>query len=192
MRNAIRTFAAIVAGSVCIGAQAAWTPLQLAIFAPAQFLPTDWDVCGLRLNVLYGDNVDLWGLDAGTVAHCSGTATGIQVSGLVNLDAKGAECLQVAGLVNVDQGTVAGLQIAGIANVCAGADAVYALQVAPINVGGPMGGVQIGVINTAQKMNGLQIGVVNHAGKLSGAQIGVVNINAGGSLVFFPILNVGF
>lgn len=41
------------------------TPLQLSVWNPVQLVPDDWDVWGLRLNLPYGMNRDLYGLDVG-------------------------------------------------------------------------------------------------------------------------------
>lgn len=46
-------------------AAANWSPLQVALWHPAQLVPDDWNVYGLRMNFLYGKNQNVWGLDLG-------------------------------------------------------------------------------------------------------------------------------
>ncbi|HQO41156.1 MAG TPA: hypothetical protein PK986_11850, partial [Spirochaetota bacterium] len=44
-----------------------WTPLQLALFNPVQIFDEKCNVYGLRLNLIYGVNSDLYGIDIGMV-----------------------------------------------------------------------------------------------------------------------------
>ena len=49
-------------------------PIQITIIAPIQIFPEDNPIAGIRLNLIYGRNVSVTGLDAGLVNH---TTTGM-------------------------------------------------------------------------------------------------------------------
>ncbi|MGB2768214.1 MAG: hypothetical protein WBC88_00615, partial [Candidatus Zixiibacteriota bacterium] len=49
-------------------------PIQLALVTPIQIFPEDNSITGVRLNLLYGRNVSVSGLDLGLVNH---TTTGL-------------------------------------------------------------------------------------------------------------------
>ncbi len=57
-------------------------PIQLALFAPAQLVPEGESVSGLRLNVIYGVNQDVQGLDLGLINHVRGTGFSWQWGGV--------------------------------------------------------------------------------------------------------------
>ena len=122
--------------------QAKDRPIQVTLFTPIQIFPEDNSIKGVRINLLYGRNVSITGLDWGLVNHTTtGKSKGIQI-GFVGLSDSDFMGLQYNS-VNVTKGNVEGLQW-GIVN--------YAHS---------MNGLQIGLVNYAQMMNGLQIGLVN-------------------------------
>ena len=52
-------------------------PIQLALLTPVQLFPETDTVCGVRLNLLYGRNVSVTGLDIGLINHTTqGISTG--------------------------------------------------------------------------------------------------------------------
>jgi hypothetical protein len=114
-------------------------PLQIAIWPPVQVVCPDSDVRGLKLNLPYGDNQLVQGLDVGVFSG-SELFSGIQV-GLIN--SNGAQEGLAIGLINRVDTKLTGMQI-GVLN--------YAEEA---------GGMQIGLINTAESMVGIQIGLVN-------------------------------
>jgi hypothetical protein len=57
------------------------TPLQISIWNPVQLAPDDWNVFGLRVNLPYGNNHDVSGVDIGVVNRLSGDFLGIQIGG---------------------------------------------------------------------------------------------------------------
>ena len=116
------------------------TPLMFSIMNPAQVPAENYDVNGLRIDLLYGKCRNLTGLDVGLVNYATGRETGLEV-GIVN---------------NVDK-SFTGLQI-GVANV---SDRVRALQIGLFNGADDMSGMQIGLINHTRIMRGCQIGLVN-------------------------------
>jgi len=132
---------ALLAGIQTVSAEdAPMTPVMISLLTPAQVPSAEWDVKGLRINLLYGRCQNLYGLDAGLVNHTVSQEVGL-----------------AAGLVNITQGKFSGLQ-AGAVNV---GTRVSALQVGVYNEADDMSGIQIGVINHTRMMRGIQIGVIN-------------------------------
>ena len=117
-------------------------PVQLSLFNPIQLFPEDTPVSGIRLNLIYGKNSSVTGLDWGLVNHTTtGLTMGVQfgVVGLADADFKGWQ----SNAVNITKNNFEGLQW-GLFN-----SAKY------------VNGVQIGLVNYAGSMKGLQIGLVN-------------------------------
>ena len=119
------------------------SPAMLSFFSPLQVPGPDFDVGGLRLNILYGRCCNFDGLDLGLVVlvnYATGDGLGLHT-----------------GAVNYFGGDFKGLQI-GVANWIDSGDM---FQIGVYNGGYDVQGFQIGVINTADKLQGLQIGLVN-------------------------------
>lgn len=116
------------------------SPVMLSLLTPVQGPPPDWDVKGLRVNLLYGRCRNLHGLDLGLVNHTTGQSLGLGV-----------------GLVNYVEKNFTGLQV-GAVNI---GDRVKALQVGLFNEADDMSGLQIGLINHTRLMRGVQIGLIN-------------------------------
>ena len=122
--------------------QAQNRPVQLAIVAPLQIFPEDDPISGIRLNLIYGRNVSVTGLDLGLINHTTtGMTKGLQFGlvGLADTDFLGWQ----DNWVNVTKGKFEGFQW-GAVN--------YSLD---------MSGFQLGVVNYAESMHGLQVGLVN-------------------------------
>ncbi len=125
-----------------IPTQAQQRPFQLSLVTPIQIFPADYSISGLRINLLYGRNASVVGLDWGFINHTtSGISQGLQV-GLVSLADADFTGLQY-NAVNVTGGTVEGMQ--------------WGL----VNTAGFANGLQLGFVNYARTMKGLQIGLVN-------------------------------
>src|SRR5450759_5212792 len=124
------------------------TPIQISICPPVQLVPNNWDVWGLRLDLPYGNNRDLYGVDAGIGNTVSDDFVGIQVGGInsiVGLESH-AIGLQVAGIVTDSVGNMKGAQISFW------------------NQGGGFEGAQMGFINLARgDFAGVQMGAINTA-----------------------------
>lgn len=116
------------------------TPVMVSLFTPAQVPSENYDVKGLRIDLLYGKCHNLYGLDAGLVNYTVNKEVGL-AAGLVNYAGKSFTGLQV-GAVNIGK-------------------EVHALQVGVYNGADDMSGFQIGLINHARIMRGVQIGVIN-------------------------------
>ena len=117
-------------------------PVQLALVTPIQLFPDDYSITGIRLNLLYGRNLYVTGLDLGLVNHAtSGVSTGYQTGlvGLVDQDFVGWQ----HNAFNVVEGDFQGLQW-GVVNYSRHAN-----------------GLQLGLVNYAVTLKGLQIGLVN-------------------------------
>lgn len=134
----------VIIASVPVMAQQ--KPVQLSLFAPIQLFPASDAITGLRLNLLYGRNTTVVGLDWGLVNHnTSGLSKGWQVGvvGIVDADFLGLQ----DNAVNIVKGNFEGLQL-GI-----------------VNHSNYVSGVQFGFVNYARSMKGLQIGLINIIGQ---------------------------
>ena len=166
-----------------------WTPLQLSLVSPVQVFPEETKVNGIRVNLIYGVNKGLNGIDYGPVNHTKGVTNGVQAGafpiGGVNIteDLNGLQIGGIFGGVNISK-NFNGLQVAGIfggVNISNGED--NGLQVSGlfggVNNAGNLDGAQIGGIwggvNNAKNLDGVQIsgilGGLNMADNLNGVQI---------------------
>lgn len=185
-------------------AQAAeWTPFQLSLVNPVQLFPEETSVRGLRVNLIYGVNKDVDGVDLGAINRTTGTTHGVQAGafpfGGVNIteNLNGVQFGGFFGGVNFAGGEVNGLQISGIIGGINIAGNVHGAQISGaylgINLAKDVQGVQIGTIyNQADAMEGVQLGLVNVCKKMQGVQIGLVNVIQESKLPFFPIINASF
>lgn len=139
-------FASVVALAMTIGIQnvsaadTPVTPVMVSLLTPAQAPSPDWDVKGMRLDILYGRCQNLYGLDVGLVNHTTGKQIGLAL-----------------GLVNYTEKSFTGLQLGGV-NI---GEEVNALQLGLYNEADDLSGVQIGLINHARIARGLQVGLIN-------------------------------
>jgi len=117
-------------------------PFQLSLVTPIQIYPDNYSINGLRINLLYGRNASVVGLDWGLINHTTtGLSQGLQL-GMVNLNDADYTGLEY-GFVNVTTANVKGMQWGFV------------------NTAGFANGLQLGFVNYAQSMKGLQIGLVN-------------------------------
>ncbi len=159
-----------------------WTPLQISLMGPVQLVPWSWDVYGLRLDVLVGENRDVAGVDVG-VGSMARDMYGIQAV-LGPAQARDVVGLQIANAAAA-WGTLDGLQVAGLCGVGSSPMPQYKYAADSISPGRPAGrarGAQIGIGMTyAEDMTGLQVGAVtgllivwpmsNSADRMRGVQI---------------------
>jgi len=171
MKKLLIVFAVIFC--CCLGLSAFDTSaLQISIWAPrTQLVPEEIDISGLKLNLPYGGNENVAGLDLGLVS-INGNSSALQVN-LFNRSSESFAGLQV-GLVNVS-GASSGLSISLF-------NSVESISK----------GLEIGLFNTALEHRGLQIGLLNYCEFLTGFQIGLINIVTQSTLPFFPIVNFCF
>jgi hypothetical protein len=124
-------------------AQTETRPIQIALVTPVQIFPEEESISGIRLNLIYGRNVSVAGLDLGLINHVTTEiSTGLQL-GVVGLADSGFVGWQHNYFVNITQGDLQGFQM-GIVNYAKSAN-----------------GFQLGIVNYAERMKGLQVGVVN-------------------------------
>ncbi len=164
-------FSILVLATACAARSGESLPLQVSLWPPVQVVCADTNVAGLRLNLLYGDNVVMQGLDLGVVSG-SDCCDGIQINA-----------------VNWVRDLALGVQI-GLANTMGAAEG---LTIGGMNTARTtLTGVQIGILNYAEEAAGLQIGLLNSADTMVGLQIGLVNIIHDARVPALPILNWQF
>ena len=155
-------------------AQTRERPIQIALFHPVQIFAEDTSIRGLRVNVIYGRNVSVKGLDVGLVNHnTGGISKGLQwgLVGVVESDFAGWQ----NNLVNLVKGQFIGYQ-SGYYNDFDNGEAF-----------------QLGIVNKARDMKGFQLGLVNYTENMHGLQIGLLNIIKNkDKLPVFPIVNWSF
>lgn len=148
-------------------------PIQIALWNPVQIFPAATSVKGVRLNLLYGLNKDVRGLDVGVINRTTGVFKGLQYGfvGIVGGEMHGWQ----AHWINTTAVKMYGLQ-SGIFNQTIGAE-----------------GVQFGWVNVAESMHGLQVGLYNQTQTMDGMQIGILNvISKAKSHPILPIVNWTF
>lgn len=114
-------------------------PFQLALISPLQLFRSKSPIHGLRINLIYGNNRAVAGLDVGIINVVGSDMNGLQ-----------------AGVIN-RAGSLYGLQ-AGLVNC---GRSVSWLQAGVVNSGHSVRGLQVGLVNVARKLYGVQIGLVN-------------------------------
>jgi hypothetical protein len=138
-------------------ADQAGKPFQLALFHPLQIREESASITALRLNLIYGKNVSVSGLDIGIANHCTGgQSVGLQYGlvGFVEGDFMGWQ----DNAISIIKGKFTGFQ-SGLYNHC-----------------GQGEGFQMGFVNRAADMRGFQLGLVNYTETMYGLQVGLVNI----------------
>ncbi|MDP8240006.1 MAG: hypothetical protein P9X24_13020 [Candidatus Hatepunaea meridiana] len=162
--------------SLCIFSSTAFAekPVQIALFNPIQLFSEDESIKGVRLNLIYGKNAALTGIDFGFVNHLTAPSLGIQYSFLANISDSDFTGYQ-HGFISITKGSLFGLQ-SGAYNYSKNAT-----------------GIQWGFINVANRMEGVQFGFINYTVSMKGLQIGFANvIRQGGVLPVLPIINFSF
>jgi len=149
------------------------TCFQIGVWAPkVQIVPDTIDISGLKLNLPYGGNNNVTGLDLGFFSINDNTNAILQLN-LFNRTDEDFLGFQV-GLINLS-GNSTGLNV-GLLN---SAESMSS-------------GLTIGLVNTALEHRGVQIGLVNYTEFLTGFQIGIANIVTKSTVPFFPIINFCF
>ena len=104
-------------------------PVQVSIFTPYACPPGLNTVRGARLNLIYGDIMNVYGLDCGLIQRASSNVDALQV-----------------GAVNIT-GLTRPFQCALILN---NSDKMTGLQIGLFNFTGELSGLQIGLINKSR------------------------------------------
>ncbi len=200
MPNFVRVILLAIFFGAAMSAQAAVSPISLAVIPPVQLPLEDFTVTGVRASVLWGKHRMVYGFDLGAVGNITETSFGgIAVSGIFNLNQGEATILglQAAGItnINVNKARIFGLQAALGVNSNQAESYVVGLQVAGLSNYSPFTrimGAQISLYNKAREVYGFQIGLINFTESLHGVQIGLLNFNTRGLFAVAPILNIGF
>jgi len=117
-------------------------PVQLSFFAPLQIYDESTDITAFRLNLIYGRNASLTGIDLGVINHLTaGESVGAQI-GFFSWNDADFSGWQYSW-VNVTKSNFKGFQW-GFVNVAGGAR-----------------GLQLGFVNYAETMHGFQVGLIN-------------------------------
>lgn len=158
----------------------------VSVYDPFQYPSRTRSITGVRLNVFYGLNRNLTGLDLGvlspiTLNTLDGRLTGMQ-SGFYNQIGKDGLGFQWAAM-NYAKQSFTGVQL-GVGNITA--RSVDGMQVGFINRAGTLRGVQIGAFNYTADLTGLQIGFSNLRGRPRGGEPGSAPFR------FFPVVNWAF
>jgi hypothetical protein len=81
-------FAALTFIFISMPSQAQDRPIQISLVTPIQIFPEDNSIRGFRLNLIYGRNISITGLDLGLVNHTTtGTSKGVQFGFVGSVDA---------------------------------------------------------------------------------------------------------
>jgi len=153
------------------------TSLQVSLFDPLQVCADDYSVDGFRLNIIYGVNQDVGGVDLGIVNDTRHNAHAFEW-GMVNLVKEDFSGFQL-GLFNQVRHDAKGVQLGVLAN----------------RTKGSCEGLQASVFfnDAKEEMRGVQLGLVNTTGSLYGLQIGLLNFNDDDKyLGFFPFIHAAF
>jgi len=147
---------------------------QLALINPIQLRDESLSILILRLNLIYGKNVSVHGLDLGLFNHSTGgTSVGLQW-----------------GLVGYVGGSFAGWQNNVIDIV---KERFTGLQSGLYNQMGQGEAVQYGGVNVANSISGLQLGLINYTQTMYGLQLGLLNvIRQKDKLPVLPLVNWDF
>jgi len=193
----------LLAGAGSAGAAVRATPLQLSLFHPNQLFPASANVYGLRLNLAYGLNRDLYGLDVGGINRATGDVVGVQAAALWN-GAGRLGGLQISPGLNYARERRLGMQ-GGLINYFrppltdfnseqfkSEGDTLLGLQAGFFNYAAAarMHGAQIGVVNSSRSsvgMHGIQAGFIgNLADNVRGVQLSgtVLGVNACANRLF--------
>lgn len=136
-----------------------FTPIQFSFFSPLQAFPAYFRVNGLRLNIPYGNNKTVSGIDLG-IANKSENLYGLGCAAFISHRTNEMYGVNISGIFNLSQGTDNGFSFAGFYNEV---ETVNGVQVTALATRAKkVNGVQIGLLNTAHKMNGVQIGILNY------------------------------
>lgn len=155
------------------------TAFQFSIWAPkVQLVPPEIAVSGLKINLPYGSDYQVTGLDLGLVSI--NRSQGDKLSARVN-------ALQV-NLWNSTDGDFGGIQ-AGAVGIAENFSGIQANVLCNITHN-TASGLTVGLFNKSLNFRGLEIGIVNYTEFLTGVQIGLVNIATNSTVPFFPIINI--
>ncbi|MCB1305894.1 MAG: hypothetical protein KDK37_16515, partial [Leptospiraceae bacterium] len=160
----------------------AWTPLQLSLYMPGQLFSKTTEIRGLRINLIYSEAADLYGVDLGLL-QTSQSVTGAQI-GLFHLNHGSFRGIQIAG-AGWSKNSFQGIQITPAFSV--NESDFQGAQTSLVGiVYGSFDGIQLGpIVGAGQDFDGIQIGFVGLSfGTFSGGQLGLLGFTRGGRGLF--------
>jgi hypothetical protein len=178
--------------------------VQLALLNPVQIFPESTSIRGARLNLLYGANENLDGVDAGLINRVTDEVGGIQL-GVANLTEGAMTGAQLGFLAN-EAGRMRGLQLLALGSR---SESIAGVQWAGVAVTNSLSGLQVATGVSAQRVRGVQIGLlvtecsgeltgiqigalVNFANGVTGLQLGLLNIDPSSRFPVTPLLRLGW
>src|SRR5262249_10808246 len=91
-------------GLIGAKANAAISPVSIGLLPPLQFPPSDFNITGARVSLLWGEHRSVSGIDIGVLGNISEVSfNGIGIAGIFNM--------------THGETTIVGLQLAGFANI---------------------------------------------------------------------------
>jgi len=152
------------------------------------------DSFGLCTGIMnYTESLE--GLQLGLLNTAKDSASGFQVTGLINLSDQVTGAQVHCGIIGNGAVKVDGAQFVLWAGYNL-TDNVNGLQMAMLGfnyANESVNGVQFAILyNYAKNLNGLQFSLVNSCETLSGVQIGLVNIVRQNKIPFMPLINFRF
>ena len=148
-------------------------PFQVGIWQPnVQIVPDEINVAGVKINLPYGGNKNITGLDIG-FASTSDYTSALQINLVMNQ---------------------ANEQFSGVQFACVNqSENSEWLTVGLMNITSDRArGIQLGILNSTMEMRGLQLGILNYTERMSGVQLGFINLISESPVMFFPIINMSF
>ena len=148
-------------------------PFQVGIWPPnIQIVPEEINVAGVKINLPYGGNKNITGLDIG-FASVSDTTSALQLNLIINQANEQFSGVQMAIINQSERSEWLSIGLLNVTNERAR-------------------GIQFGAVNSAMDMRGAQLGLVNYTELMTGIQLGIVNIIRESTVKFFPIINFCF
>ena len=168
-----------------------WSAVGLSLVEGISCPAGDFEIKGLRLNLLTGRHVNVYGLDVGLLANMADAeALGVSVAGVWNSFGRFGGGWALAGAFNRVRTSGTGIQTAlGYNSVDAHMTGV---QVALVNAATRLNGVQLGGVNVVVRGSGLQAGLFNRADAFEGLQLGLLNFNGVSAAPCLPVLNFAY
>lgn len=176
------------------------TPFQLGV--PGTNMPADQDVKGVRLNLLYGKNTNMNGLDINILALGeTDNFRGIQISPFWLGANKVNDSFTGVGFggANIYLGKSTGVAL-GFLNYTNNFNGLQwgvvnfnqkksVINLGAVNFNQGESTVDIGFVNYAEKTT-FQLGIVNFTNELEGVQVGFINFAKNGFFPVFPLFNI--
>lgn len=167
---------------------------QFGFWAPdLQIVDANESVRGLRIDIVYGENANVSGVDLGIVNSTTGNFVGFGWAPGANLVDGSAVGVQWSWIYSHTAGEFTGWQSAAVARQEGAGSSGLQTGLVTLHEG-DFTGVQLGFFNKGETVKGLQLGFVNWAEKLDGGlQIGLVNYAANSDVYkVLPIVNWQF